>query len=217
MKYIIANWKMNMSMGDILKWEEQFDLKDSLEKVKIIVAPSQPHLLPVAEMFKNTAIETASQDVSLEKKGAHTGETGAFQIKEICAYSIVGHSERKEPASKVIKKIKRCSENGIIPIVCFVEPEKIKKYIKPGVIFAWEDPANISKEGVYKEKDPQEIIEGVKEIRKILPKNEPLIYGGSVNRQNVGNLVNIDGLDGVLAGNASLDPEHFAEIVRAYL
>ena len=39
-----------------------------------------------------------------------------------------------------------------------------------------------------------------------------LIYGGSVTSESAKNLAKVDGIDGFLVGNASLDPEEFANI-----
>ena len=216
MKYIVANWKMNMNMQDVINWAAGFDTAVLNGNVTIIVAPSSPHIFPVAELMKKIGVEISAQDVSIEEKGAHTGETGSFQLKEMCKYAIVGHSERKEAPELVIKKIDACLANEITPIVCFVEPEKVEMYKRPGAIYAWEDPANISKNGKYREKNTKDIKEGVEKIREILNDGEPLLYGGSVNGQNIPDLVNIEKLDGVLVGNASLDPKHFSGIVAAY-
>lgn len=141
---------------------------------------------------------------------------GGFQIKEFCTYAIVGHSERKEDKETVIKKRDMCLTEGITPIVCFVDPDHIKDYYKEGVIIAWEDPKNISKNGVYHAEKTDHIEEITKEIRKMLPKDAVLIYGGSVNEQNIGEISKIRSLDGVLVGNASLEPKTFADIIVAY-
>ncbi len=217
MKYIVANWKMNMNLESVVSWVAAFDPSFVTPEIQVVVAPSLIHLLPVADALKKTPVLLASQDISLEEKGNHTGETGAFQTREICKFSIVGHSERNEDPKKVLQKIDVCLSNGITPIVCFVEPEALSTYKRPGLIYAWEDPNNISQGGVYREKSQEEIIDGVKKIRMILNGNEPLLYGGSVNKQNIGALSAISELDGVLVGNASLDPKHFTEIIRSYI
>jgi len=41
-----------------------------------------------------------------------------------------------------------------------------------------------------------------------------ILYGGSVNPDNIINLISQDNVDGVLVGGASLDPKSFAEIVK---
>jgi len=218
MKYMIANWKMNMNFEDLTRWVGEFSqYKDSItDNVEVILAPSLVHIPAIFELSQKTSLKLSSQDISLEEKGAHTGETGGFQVKEFCTYAIVGHSERKEDKETVIKKRDVCLKESITPIVCFTNPEHIKEYYKDGVIIAWEDPKNISKNGVYHAEKTDHIEEITKEIRKMLPKGAILIYGGSVNEKNIEEIAKIDSLDGVLVGNASLDPKTFADIIVAY-
>ena len=214
MKYIIANWKMNMDLASITSWIAGYKKVDTQNKV--IIAASFLHLPLLSEFAKSAGIELASQDVSTLDKGAHTGEVGAFQIKQFCNYSIVGHSERHEPIDVVLKKRDMCLANKITPIICFVSPEDAVKLYTPGVLLAWEVPNNISVNGQYREKDPAEIETGIKNISDTLPKDIALIYGGSVNRNNVENLTKIAQIGGALPGNASLDPQHFIDIIDAY-
>jgi len=44
----------------------------------------------------------------------------------------------------------------------------------------------------------------------------PVLYGGSVSARSVGEFAKADGIDGALVGGASLDPEEFAAVVRAF-
>ncbi len=223
MKYAIANWKMNMSLADLKKWYSaftKFDFSNTPDDLSIILAPSSLHVSIATEIFKNSIpnlnILIASQDVSEFELGAHTGYTGAFQLKDFCKYSIIGHSERKEPTEKVLLKRDLCLQNNIVPIICFAKPEDaIKMYIPKGIM-VWEDPSNISVDGKYRAKDPTEIAQVIAKISETLPSGTEIVYGGSVNRQNVQSLVNIDKLNGVLVGNASLDPNHFFDIVQAF-
>lgn len=219
MKYVIANWKMNMNVSDVKTWVENYEnihQKDS-DNVAVILAPTSVHVPLIAEGLErfSQVVSLAVQDISANEKGAHTGDTGAFQAKDFATYAIVGHSERKEDRELVYKKRDVCLAEGIIPIVCFTTPEQLEETYTEGAILAWEDPDNISKGGVYNEKDPQEIVKAFENFEKRLP-DAPILYGGSVNRQNVDNLVKIANVAGVLLGTASLDPEHFEDIVRAF-
>lgn len=218
MKYLIANWKMNMTLENLTPWVKGInDIKKIIkDDQKIILAPSHIHTSLIHELTHDSEIELASQDVSMEEKGSFTGENGILQIKEFCTYSIVGHSERKESREVVLKKIEVCLKNNVIPIVCFTDPLTAKQYLKDKAILAWEDPANISREGVYNPKDPSDISAGVENIRKNIPTDTPLLYGGSVSKDNAANLSNVKGLNGLLIGNASLDPQSFIDIIRAY-
>jgi len=217
MKYIIANWKMNMNLDQVEIWLDGFEklIQGKNFANKIVLAPAATHLYKSSQFCGLNNLNCASQNVSLHQKGAHTGDVGAFEIKDFCKYSIVGHSERKEPQETVVSKRDLCLEQEITPIVCFVEKEDCAHFHKDGVLLAWEDPENISKGGVYKEKSPSEIIDTYKFFEEKLP-NVPIIYGGSVNRENVGDLTKIKNLGGVLIGNASLDPQHFLDIISAF-
>ena len=218
MKYIIANWKMNLTLETLTKWVKGIsDIKKVLkDDTKVILAPSHIHISLIHELTNETDIELCGQDISTEEKGAHTGYTGILQIKEFCKYCIIGHSERDEDKETVLKKRDICLEKNITPIVCFVDPELAPEYYKEGVVLAWEDPKNISKGGKYSVKDSSEIKSGVENIRSKLPEGTPLIYGGSVNRENINDIAKLDNIDGVLVGHASLDPEHFIDIIGAY-
>jgi triosephosphate isomerase (TIM) len=215
MKYVIANWKMNMDLQQLTSWVREFKslVKYDSSKVQIILAPSHVHLALVSDVARAYDFQVASQDVSVFEQGAHTGENGAFQIKDFCNFAIIGHSERREDPETVYRKRTECLKVGLTPIVCFVQPSDCTLFYKNDCFIVWEDPDNISKGGVFFDKDPNEILEGVKTIRLKLPKDAVLIYGGSVNKDNIQSLKEIEGLDGVLVGAASLDPKHFAKII----
>lgn len=216
-KLVIANWKQNKSLKETKDWIFAFNniLSTEVPKVDMIVAPSFPFLHVFQDLrTKIGNFYVSSQDVSAYPAGRHTGEVGADQLKDFVEYSIIGHSERKEDLNLVLQKGAQLFEAGITPIMCFVEFDP--KMYAEGTILAWEDPENISTDAGYKEKSISEIAAKIAEIRTKLPSNAKLLYGGSVNRQNALELSNIVGLDGVLIGNASLDPSHFFEIIKAF-
>jgi triosephosphate isomerase len=99
--------------------------------------------------------------------------------------------------------------------VCFVDQNNLTKLDTKGTILCWEDPNNISKDGVYRDKSPVDIERGMKEIKSRVSPNTTILYGGSVNRENIKYLNKIKKIDGVLVGNASLDPNHFADIINS--
>ena len=47
--------------------------------------------------------------------------------------------------------------------------------------------------------------------------NFRIVYGGSISSKNVGGFVNIENLDGLLVGGASLDEEEFCKVAQAIL
>ena len=42
-----------------------------------------------------------------------------------------------------------------------------------------------------------------------------ILYGGSVNPDNIGGFLDVPDVDGALIGGASLDPAAFARLIRA--
>lgn len=216
MKYLIANWKMNMDSHSIGTWFDTFNRADAslFENKSIILAPSFPYLEEVRNFIKTPNTFVASQDVDLNDKGAHTGATGIFQVKEFAQFAIVGHSEKNESLETALRKRDLCLQNGITPITCFVNPQDIKTVYKPGSLAAWEDPQNISVNGVYRAKDPAEINKTIEQLSLHIEDTASLVYGGSVSKNNIQDLKRISNINGVLIGNASLDPEHFLYIIE---
>jgi triosephosphate isomerase len=206
---------MNLDLSDMTTWFDNFkkEIPTLPEESTIIIAASAPYLGILSVLTKNKNLRLASQDASALEKGAHTGEIGAFQLADFCTHSIIGHTERKETLDISIKKSDQCLNNGLTPIFCFSKIDDVKAIYKEGIILAWEDPSNISKNGKYNEKPIEEIQKGIDKIREQIPEEAILIYGGSVNRQNIDDLATVEGLDGILPGNASIDPIHFAELV----
>jgi triosephosphate isomerase len=217
MNYFIANWKMNMGIKDIISWLDAFSKHRFPENSArhIIICPSFPHLTLTKEASKKMSFEVGAQDTSVFEKGAHTGETGTFQLRQLASYCIVGHSERKESIDIVLKKRDLCLNVGLTPIVCFVNENDAVKHNTEGVVLCWEDPNNISKDGVYRDKNPADVEIGMKKIKNDVSPKTPVIYGGSVNRENIKLLNKIKEIEGVLVGNASLDPNHFADIISS--
>jgi triosephosphate isomerase len=217
MKYIVANWKMKLNLEEITRWLYDFEklLQNNPSENTIVLAPTALHAERVSHFANKHPVASGLQDISSYEKGSHTGEVGAFQAADYATYCIVGHSERKEELQEVLEKRDLCLLHGITPIVCFINPDDVHQYFKEGCLLAWEDPDNISKGGVYHEKDPQEIEETFAYLKKELPE-AIILYGGSVHQDNVGIVSQISGLDGVLVGNASLDPKHFMKLIEAF-
>jgi len=210
-----------MSFDEVENWARDFCGNFSGDfKARVIIAPTflhvpyfKAHL--VAEGLSDE-VSLSTQNLSANSRGSHTGEVGAFQVRDFCKYTIVGHSERAEGPALVAEKRDKALEEGITPIVCFSSPEQAEFFYKEGVVLAWEDPENISSEGEYKAGPLDAVVGAVSKMKELIPEEAELLYGGSVNRENIVNLVGVEGLDGVLVGHASLDPLHFLELIKAY-
>ncbi len=222
-KLVIANWKQNKTLEEALTWCGEFGrliegveggTRVNLDAVTVVVCPPAPFVDKVAGALKPLGVAVGVQDVSPFADGAHTGFIGVNQVKKYCNYAIVGHSERQEDRQLVHQKAQLCLGAGITPLVCFKSPDQYK--IMDGAIYALEDPQNISQNGVYQAKSLAEVQKLVDEARKFFGDEATLIYGGSVNEENAGELATVLELDGVLVGNASLNPVTFADIVGKF-
>jgi triosephosphate isomerase len=161
------------------------------------------------------------QDISAYPAGSYTGAiSGAnlsgFNVK----YCIVGHSERRkyfhESLEDIAKKVDQCLAEQITPIVC-VDRQEIKfqadliessQYKK--IIVAYEPVEYI---GVGVAQDVAEVVQVINEIKKVFGE-ATIIYGGSVNADNVSEFSGQNEIEGYLVGSASLDAGQFAHIVK---
>lgn len=220
-KLIVANWKMNKNKSDVDFWVDEFLNKYApnldFTKVTVVVAPSFPYLQHLVHV--RSKFEVCVQNVHQTQQGAFTGSVAAFQAREFAKYAMVGHSETNSTFEQTCEKALICMKNEMIPIVCLSDFESISAM--PDYFFntyiALEDSNDISNDGHYKNVDTSFVENRVKQFRTKFGDNFlGVLYGGSVNRQNATSLGKIVGLDGLLVGNASLDPGHFFEVIKGF-
>ena len=131
-KIIIGNWKLNLDhlQGIQLLQKINYSLPKKVEEnIDIVLAPSHTSLRSLQTVISTDKlkIKLSSQDVSMYKEGAYTGEVSSTQLEKLdISYSIIGHSERStllnENDEMINQKLKRLLEQKIIPIFCFGEP-----------------------------------------------------------------------------------------------
>ena len=160
-------------------------------------------------------------------------------------YVIVGHSERRrlfgETDETVADKIKAVVRNGMTPICCVGESldqretgmtkdvlagqvesavQGLPSETVAGMVLAYEPLWAI---GTGQAATPGDAQDACRWIREVLGRcggleasaRTRVQYGGSVNEENTGTLLECPDIDGVLVGGASLDPAAFVGIVRA--
>lgn len=226
MKFIIGNWKMNGTKAD---------KKDMIKALKTVKSGNKIVLcLPFTLLCgEQGGISIGAQDVSSHENGAYTGDISATMLKEMgVEYVIVGHSERRtnhdETNEIVRKKATMAIKNGIVPIVCVGETmeEKnaghttsvIKKMLLESIpdngeyIVAYEPRWAI---GTGQTPTTNEIVSAVKTVFETLPNPMPIIYGGSVNKDNARDIISIPYVDGLLIGGASLKSDTFLPIIKS--
>jgi triosephosphate isomerase (TIM) len=221
-KFVVANLKQSGSLKFFKEWIDSF--KRELEtlgdlKINIIICPPFPFLdlfnkeLLSDHKINKKRIFIGAQNVSSHGNLENTGEVSAQSISDLVNFSIIGHSERKENFDEVTRKFNQCLESKIVPIVCFYENMSV--YQLGEAIYAYEDPSAISREGVYKSKDFDDLIKIIDRLKELFD-SKKVLYGGSINPENASMIKDLNFFSGVLVGRASLEPEKFLKIVKVF-
>lgn len=211
---IIANLKANKTWDQIVVWLDQVGKAAQNFSGTIIICAPHPFLASTHQKIKdeNLKIQVGSQDISKFEQGPYTGEFAASQVESICAYSIIGHSERRqnfgEDEMTLVKKVQNAKSAKIEPIFC-VQSEETP--IPDGVSVAAFEP--IFAVGTGNPDTPENAKAVAQKIKE--KGNYIVLYGGSVTGENIKSFLEKDVLDGVLVGSASLDPRDFIKIIES--
>jgi len=205
-----------MTVAQTNEWFEQVSVHKSsftnLESKKIILCPPFTLLQECSELIQkyNLQFNLGAQDISPFDEGAYTGEINGAQIKELAAFVIIGHSERRknfdEQDEILSKKVSMALKFGLTPIFCI--PDR-KSVVPQGVtIVAYEPVFAI---GTGNPEDPMVADEIGSELKEKGVRTA--IYGGSVDGKNVNSFTRMNNIDEVLPGKSSLDPREFSLII----
>ena len=236
--YFIANWKMygNLQSLNTLSKVIKFSKSKEIKKGRLIYCPPYTLISSFLKKFQNCLIDIGAQNChESDDFGPHTGFINAKMLKNVGAnYVIIGHSENREKGEtdKIInQKIRSAIRAKLKVIFCIGETLKqkrngktksvLQKQIKFGLdkvnkktnlFIAYEPVWSIGTGKIPKMKDLKQTVKFIKNQFKFkIPK---ILYGGSVNPQNIKDLREIKELDGFLIGGASQNPKKFIDIVK---
>ena len=236
--YFVANWKMygNLSSLNALDKVIKFSKSREIKKGRLIYCPPYTLMSSFSKKFDNCQIGIGGQNCHESNTyGAYTGFINSRMLKNIGAdFVIIGHSENREKgeSDKLINmKIKSALESKLKVIFCIGESlgEKRKKktelilskQIKNGlkniknksnIFIAYEPIWAIGSGIIPKLKDLFKTVNFIKS--KFKDKKPKVLYGGSVNPQNINDLKKINNIDGFLIGGASQSAKKFIDIVK---
>jgi triosephosphate isomerase len=227
-RLVAGNWKMHGSRASIAA------LLDALLKANLsgcVVCAPFPYLAQVAERLRGGAIAWGAQNVSEHAQGAYTGEVSAAMLAEFgCRYVIVGHSERRqlyrETDEQVAAKFAAVRAAGMTPILCVGETLEERDAGRTETVVARQlgavkfENAVLAYEPVWaigtgRNATPEQAQAVHAFLRKRVPAETPILYGGSVKPQNAAAIFAMPDVDGGLIGGASLVAKDFLDIVRA--
>ena len=236
---IAGNWKMNLNTVSATGLATALDeWSADHPEVEVIIFPPAVLIHPVrACLKKSSTLFLGGQDCHDQGKGAHTGDISAEMLADAgCQWVLVGHSERRQNHGEnndlVAAKASRACAEGLKPMICVGESlseketgmaldvvaEQVRQSLPDdgmaGAI-AYEPVWSI---GTGKTPSPADIADMHAHIRSVLVASHPgggsipILYGGSVNKDNAASILILDDVDGALVGGASLTADDFTAI-----
>lgn len=242
MKYVLSSWKMYTTVEEsrTLFNGIQAGLQERHTRGAplpcVILCPPILALVPTSELADKRVVRLGAQNCHWESRGPYTGEISPRMLAGVADYVLVGHSERRamgETDEQISRKVAAVADHGLVPILLVGEDDRgrdglgvTERRLRDGlsgidlttnrVIVVYEPLWAIGKEERASADHIRRAVEHLKGVMRDLGAAEPeILYGGTVNESNIGDLTELDVLDGVGAGRASLDPGRFLQIVDA--
>jgi triosephosphate isomerase len=243
-RLIVGNWKMNPpTIADAVELARAVAERVPAG-VSVGVAPAAIALPAVADALRDQNVDVYAQDVHWEERGAFTGQISVSMIDGLAIGTIVGHSEVRrdlgDTDARVAKKLARAVSAGLRPLLCVGESAAEHAAGEATAVVARQIAANVALAerrglerlvvayepiwaiGTGNPATGEHATSAARAIRAAL-KHAGLngdatlvLYGGSVSARSVGEFAEAEGIDGALVGGASLDPEEFAAVMRAF-
>ena len=234
--------KSRIEALDFSKKLSSFITKHNFSNCCISISPSSVHLSSL--YHEKLPFDLVAQNISFADFGAYTGEVSAAMVSEYVSYTLIGHSEQRmyfnETNENLYKKIILALKHNLKPIFCFGEQKTdresgdylsvIEKQLENTVmLLGGQDFSNIILAyepvwaiGTGEHALPDQIHEVHAHVRSFisnqiggLPSVKiPILYGGSCNIQNTKVIISQPHVDGLLIGGASLDVDHFCQIIQ---
>ena len=210
---------------------------------RVAVCPPAPFLEALGARLKGSPVGLGAQNVHPEPDGAYTGEVSARMLADLgVTVCIVGHSERRQYFNEhddfIRAKLMALHQVAVEPMLCVGETldereaghhetvvrrevhAALKGLEVPGALSVAYEP--VWAIGTGKTATPAQANDMHAVIRAVLGEQFgadtaariPILYGGSVNAGNAGELLSQPEIDGALVGGASLKADAFLAIIK---
>ena len=245
MRYFIGNWKMfgvPKSINIIDKINYFYSADKNQGKYRVIITPPFTLIETFSKKFKNKKISIGAQNCYYKDPySSNTAAISPFMIKSVGSkYTLVGHSDNRSEGdtdTMLKAKVQLALKYNLKVVYCIGENKKDKKNNKTinvlrnqlttvlskkfkikNIIVAYEPIWSI---GTGKIPSAVELKKTVFCIKKILSeifkqKSPPVLYGGSVDENNISMFKEIKEIDGFLIGGASKSSKKFIDIIKNY-
>tara|TARA_B100000575_G_scaffold281445_1_gene272106 strand:- start:2189 stop:2881 length:693 start_codon:yes stop_codon:yes gene_type:complete len=224
---IVGNWKMTLNRLDSIKLANSLKSLKINKNLKLEIAPTSLYLYKIAKILRDSDTSVISQNFDFKSLGSQTGGICLYQLKEIgVKKTIIGHSERRsifnETDEHINNKLKTILNTDFEVIYCFdsvsqIPFDLIKENLNGNKLTVAYEPTWAIGTGKTASLDHiNEIHSQVRSKFNSLTSYEiPILYGGSVNPNNSGQILNLENVNGVLVGGASTEYEHLVGIVNS--
>ncbi len=216
---------------------------DSVNNVDCVICPPFVALSALQLALQGTAVSLGAQNMHWAENGAYTGEISAPMLKDLATYVIIGHSERRqyfaETDEQVNQKTQTALAHGLTPILCVGESLAqnqagetqafVSGQVKAALqglgadqiallVIAYE-PIWAIGTGLAATAEQAGDVCGL--VRKVVAElygqavadTLRVLYGGSTNEKNIGEIMQQPDIDGALIGGASLKAESYGAMV----
>ncbi len=213
-------------------------------KKQIVICPDFLSLVEVSKVLADSRIALGAQDGFYEDRGAFTSQVAIHELKTIgCEYVIVGHSERRAlgETDKVINlKVKAALQHGLIPIVCVGETFTERQEGNKGtvimrqvyealqgvevedqhqIIIAYEPVWVIGSGQAISGEEASQTAAMIKQSYVDVMEGRHMdslgvLYGGSVDPENIHRFTQMENIRGALVGGSSLKSRTFVELIE---
>ena len=229
----------------ILKKLNKFVKSDTKfnKRYKTVITPPHTLIESYAKFFINQKISIGAQNCyHKDFFGANTGSVSPLMIKNVGAqYMVVGHSDNRSEGDTDImlkSKVENSLKNKLKVVFCIgenktekkknrtfnvlkkqIENVLEKKFNFRDIIVAYEPIWSI---GTGKIPEPEDLLKTTIFIKKILKNifrksnSPPVLYGGSVDGENISQFKSLNEIDGFLIGGASKSDKKFIDIIKNY-
>lgn len=217
--------------------------KEFNKQYKVVITPPTTLVNSYANFFLNQKISIGAQNCyHIDNFGANTGSISPFMIKSVGAqYMIIGHSDNRsegDTSTMLKNKVESSLKNKLKVIFCIGENkadkkknktfEVLKKQIEnvlekkfnyKDIIVAYEPIWSI---GTGKIPEAEDLLKTTTFIKKILKNifkksiSPAVLYGGSVDGENISQFKSLHEIDGFLIGGASKSDKKFIDIIKNY-
>lgn len=234
---------MNTSLAEAVSLAAGIrEAADAISGVEILLCPPFISLAAVRDAISGSPIKLGAQNMHHQPSGAFTGEIAPAMLQGLCEYVILGHSERRqlfgEDDELINSKVQAAFQHGLRPILCVGETLDQRETGQAGTVVSQQLRAGLAgilditglvvayepvwAIGTGRAATPEIAAEMMGNVisdtlRSLHPEaagETPLLYGGSVNPDNIAGFAALDSVDGALVGGASLQADQFAEIAR---